>query len=220
MLIEVAFLVLGPVALAYSRIQEHEADRFALELTHDQPLRRHGVRQDAGREPEQPPPRAVLQDLPVEPPEHRRADRLLQHLSPLARRTRTTRKGGFTMARPDCNRACALLTKSTSRSCPRRISSTPCGSTGAPLSSLASVPDSEVCVCHPPYTWTIKQVVGHLIDSERVFGYRALRFARGDATPLPGFDENAYANAPLSMPYPWAICCRIWKPATLARRVL
>jgi hypothetical protein len=57
------------------------------------------------------------------------------------------------------------------------------------------VSESNASVCHPPYTWTIKQVVGHLTDSERVFGYRALRFARGDATPLPGFDENAYAKA-------------------------
>jgi len=65
----------------------------------------------------------------------------------------------------------------------------------APLSFLAGVPESEACVCHSPYTWTIKQVVGHLIDCERVFGYRALRFARGDSTPLPGFDENDYANA-------------------------
>jgi hypothetical protein len=63
-----------------------------------------------------------------------------------------------------------------------------------PLSFLADVPESEASVCHPPYTWTIKQVVGHLIDCERVFGYRALRFARGDSTPLPGFDENTYAK--------------------------
>jgi hypothetical protein len=63
-----------------------------------------------------------------------------------------------------------------------------------PLSFLANLPESEACVCHPPYTWTIKQVVGHLIDCERIFGYRALRFARGDSTPLPGFDENAYAK--------------------------
>ena len=63
------------------------------------------------------------------------------------------------------------------------------------LTFLAGVPDAEASVCHPPYTWTIKQVVGHLTDSERVFGYRALRFARGDSTPLPGFDENAFANA-------------------------
>jgi hypothetical protein len=47
---------------------------------------------------------------------------------------------------------------------------------------------------HPPYTWSVKEVVGHLIDGERVFGGRAFRFARGDSTPLPSFDENAYVR--------------------------
>lgn len=43
--------------------------------------------------------------------------------------------------------------------------------------------------------WTVKEMVQHLIDTERVFAYRALRFGRKDSTDLPGFDENAYANA-------------------------
>lgn len=44
--------------------------------------------------------------------------------------------------------------------------------------------------------WTIKEVLGHIIDAERIFAYRALRIARGDRKPLQGFDENAYvANA-------------------------
>ena len=60
---------------------------------------------------------------------------------------------------------------------------------------LAGIPEAAACVLHPPYTWSIKQVVGHLSDCERVFGYRALRFARGDSTPLHGFDENMYAQA-------------------------
>ena len=63
------------------------------------------------------------------------------------------------------------------------------------LALLRDVPETEANRRHPPYTWSVKEVVGHLTDSERVFGYRALRFARGDATPLPGFDENAYARA-------------------------
>ena len=40
--------------------------------------------------------------------------------------------------------------------------------------------------------WSIKEVVGHLTDVERIMAYRALCIARGDTTPLPGFDENAY----------------------------
>ena len=42
--------------------------------------------------------------------------------------------------------------------------------------------------------WTIKDILQHLMDSERIFAYRALRIARNDKTPLPGFDENEFAN--------------------------
>ncbi len=45
---------------------------------------------------------------------------------------------------------------------------------------------------YAPGKWSVKEVIGHLIDAERVFAYRALRFARADATELPGFDENAW----------------------------
>ena len=45
---------------------------------------------------------------------------------------------------------------------------------------------------YAPGKWSIKQVVGHLSDTERVFAYRALRIGRGDTTPLPGFDDQAY----------------------------
>ncbi len=40
--------------------------------------------------------------------------------------------------------------------------------------------------------WTIKEVMGHIVDSERVFGYRALAYARGDAQALPNYDQDAY----------------------------
>ncbi|MEG2102431.1 MAG: DinB family protein [Flavobacterium sp.] len=42
--------------------------------------------------------------------------------------------------------------------------------------------------------WTIKHIIQHIIDSERVFAYRALRFSRNDKTPLSSFEENDYAN--------------------------
>jgi uncharacterized damage-inducible protein DinB len=42
--------------------------------------------------------------------------------------------------------------------------------------------------------WSVKQVVGHIVDTERIFGYRALAIARGDKTPLPSFDQDAYVE--------------------------
>jgi hypothetical protein len=52
---------------------------------------------------------------------------------------------------------------------------------------------------YAPGKWTIRQIIGHLGDGERVFSYRALRFSRGDGTPLAGFEENDYvAAAPFS----------------------
>jgi uncharacterized damage-inducible protein DinB len=55
-----------------------------------------------------------------------------------------------------------------------------------------SVTDSAALARYAEGKWSIKEVVGHLTDTERIFGYRLLRIARGDATPLSGFDENAY----------------------------
>jgi hypothetical protein len=65
------------------------------------------------------------------------------------------------------------------------------------LALLGGVSEQTGNTVHPPYTWSVKQVIGHLTDAERVFGHRAFRFGRNDPTPLPAFDENVYVdNAP------------------------
>ena len=46
---------------------------------------------------------------------------------------------------------------------------------------------------YAPHKWTVNDILQHVVDNERIFSYRALRFARQDKTPLPGVDENAHA---------------------------
>jgi DinB superfamily len=72
------------------------------------------------------------------------------------------------------------------------------------LKVLRSVDEARAHTPDAPYTWTLAQVLGHLIDAERIFAYRALRFARADATPLPSFEENDYAVAAESDRPPFA----------------
>jgi hypothetical protein len=65
----------------------------------------------------------------------------------------------------------------------------------ATRSLLAPLDDARALHRYAPGKWSVKEVIGHLADAERVFAYRALRFARADATPLAGFDENAFVPA-------------------------
>src|ERR1700694_1250669 len=48
---------------------------------------------------------------------------------------------------------------------------------------------------YAPGKWSVKEVLGHVADTERIFAYRALRIARGDLTPLPGFEQDGYVEA-------------------------
>jgi uncharacterized damage-inducible protein DinB len=57
---------------------------------------------------------------------------------------------------------------------------------------LASLPPEQLDYAYAPGKWTIKELLCHIIDAERIFTYRALCFSRNDKTNLPGFDENSY----------------------------
>lgn len=65
---------------------------------------------------------------------------------------------------------------------------------GVTLEVLRNIPDTRAGHRYAPDKWSIREVVGHLSDAERIFSYRALRIGRGDTTPLPGFDENEFVR--------------------------
>jgi hypothetical protein len=60
---------------------------------------------------------------------------------------------------------------------------------------LGPLDDQAALARYAPGKWSVKEVLGHLADVERVMAYRLLRVSRGDTTPLPSFDENAYVPA-------------------------
>lgn len=72
---------------------------------------------------------------------------------------------------------------------------------------------------YAPEKWSLREVVGHLVDTERVFAYRALHFARGDGAPLPSLEQNAWAAGSNAGARPLAELTAEWaavRAATLA----
>ncbi len=57
---------------------------------------------------------------------------------------------------------------------------------------LASLDETRAAHRYETGKWSVKEVIGHIVDAERIIGYRALCVARGDTQPLPGFDEASY----------------------------
>ena len=72
------------------------------------------------------------------------------------------------------------------------------------LALLAPLGETAADHRYAPGKWSVRQILGHLIDDERIFVYRALCVARGDTQPLPGFDENDYMRLAGFETRPWA----------------
>jgi hypothetical protein len=72
------------------------------------------------------------------------------------------------------------------------------------LATLRVVSDSDSLGRYAPGKWSLREVVGHMIDAERIFAYRALRFARDDRTELPGFEQDDYVASAGCDSRPWA----------------
>jgi len=59
---------------------------------------------------------------------------------------------------------------------------------------LSGCDEADADFRYAPDKWSVKEVLGHVCDTERIFAYRALRFARADRTPLPGYEQDDYAR--------------------------
>jgi uncharacterized damage-inducible protein DinB len=87
------------------------------------------------------------------------------------------------------------------------------------IAHLSTLTDEQGAFRYAPGKWSIKELVNHLSDAERVFAYRMLRIGRGDPTPLPGFEENDYARAAQSDRRPFSDVLGEWslvRAATIA----
>ena|SRR5215472_16204729 len=63
------------------------------------------------------------------------------------------------------------------------------------LTLFETIDEAQARKRYAPDKWSIKELVGHVIDAERVFAYRAMRFARNDQTPLPAFEQDDYVSS-------------------------
>lgn len=88
------------------------------------------------------------------------------------------------------------------------------------LDLLAGLTRDRAAYRYAPGKWSVADLVCHLSDAERIFACRLLRIARGDETPLPGWDENAYAEAAAAGDRPFRAVVDEWSAAREATATL
>ena len=75
------------------------------------------------------------------------------------------------------------------------------------LAMLACVSNEESASRYEPGKWTVREVLGHMIDTERIMAYRALRIGRGDKTPIEGFEQDDYVKGGNFNHVRWSALC-------------
>lgn len=73
---------------------------------------------------------------------------------------------------------------------------------GETLALLRGLPESVATYRYAPDKWSVNEMIGHMIDTEKIFAYRALRFARADRTPVPGYEQDDYVRNSSFNSYP------------------
>jgi hypothetical protein len=73
---------------------------------------------------------------------------------------------------------------------------------GETLALLRGLPESVATYRYAPDKWSVNEMIGHMIDTEKIFAYRALRFARADKTPVPGYEQDDYVRNSAFNSYP------------------
>jgi hypothetical protein len=99
------------------------------------------------------------------------------------------------MPRPDLSTVPAFYHKYVTQTKEDDVNAAIQANTAASLSFFRSIPDDKWDYRYAEGKWSIKEMLQHIIDADRIFSYRALCIARGEKASLPGFEENEYAAA-------------------------